>query len=75
MEIPYNISFVNIDNQIEIKNVSQNNDLIVDKNTDYKVYVADSEKYFSGTALSLSLNCEVPTDCGNTVFFENRVQR
>ncbi len=33
------------------------------------------ETYFNGTALSMSVECQEPEDCRNTVIFEDRVAK
>jgi len=52
-----------------------NSELFVNETTDYDKFTMISEDFFEGTALTMSIDCENPTDCNNVIMFQDRVQK
>ena len=68
------IEFNNVKNQLfSLEAVNQL--LEINSTTVNKTFIMEKETYFNGTALSLSVECEEPIDCRNTVIFEDRVAK
>jgi len=68
------IEFLNVENQV-FSLEAVNSELEINSTTDHMSFDMKKESYFNGTALSMSIECEEPEDCKNTVIFEDRVAK
>ncbi len=68
------IEFLNVENQV-FSLEAVNSELEINSTTDHMSFDMKKESYFNGTALSMSIECQEPEDCKNTVIFEDRVAK